>query len=292
MAIRRRKFDSSSRGRDTSERRGVPDAKNSGKPRASGRPPGPPGQGGGGEILYGINPVHTALQARRRALRQLCLKTGRPSEKLGQLRWLAEQAGVPVSEHAPGELEGMAGSPNHQGAVLRCGALPVLPERLVWDLPLGDHPLLVALDEVEDPRNLGAVARCAAAFGAKGLVLPRRHAAPPGAAASKASAGALETLPVYEAANLARFLDQAKEKGYWIVGSAVEGGQPLPEFQRERPLVLVMGNEGRGMRDLVTRHCDYLLTIPLVGGGSLNVAAAAAVFLYHLRPRGGASGKD
>ena len=281
MALRRRKPAPASSGRERTPRREGPGARGGKGPRPPSRPPTAPG----GEGLYGINPVQAALQARRRVLRQLCLKAGRPSEKLALLRWLAEQARIPVSEHTQAELESMAGSPNHQGVVLRCGPLPLLPESKVWETPLGDPPLLLALDEVEDPRNLGAVVRCAAAFGAQGVVLTRRHTAPPGAVASKASAGTLETLPVYEVGNLSQFLAQAKERGYWVAGSAVGGGTHLPEFQRDRPLVLVLGNEGRGMRELVTRHCDFLLTIPLAGGGSLNVAAAAAVLLYHLRPK-------
>ena len=238
------------------------------------------------ERLYGINPVRTALEQGRRRLDRLYLKQGRLSEKLSALAQLAGERGLPVTEATPAELEDLSGSASHQGVMLECGPLPLAPERQALETASSGTPLLVALDEVEDPQNLGAIARCAAAFGAAGLVLPRHHSAPAGAAASKASAGTLESLPVFEAANLARFLDQARRKGFWVAGSVVEQGTPLDDFEHDQPLVLVLGNEGRGLRPLVRSQCDYLISIPLGGGGSLNVATAAAIMLYRLsRPR-------
>ena len=152
--------------------------------------------------------------------------------------------------------------------------------------------LLIALDQVEDPRNLGAVVRSAAAFGAAGLVLHRDRSAPLSAAASNASAGALESFPVFQAPNLARFLAQARKRGFWVFG-AVAGNSaagdpeatPLPAFALDGARVLVLGSEARGLRPLVRSQCDVLLTIPLPGGGamnSLNVSAAAAVLLYEM----------
>ena len=103
-----------------------------------------------------------------------------------------------------------------------------------------------------------------------------------GAAASRASAGALETVPIHEVPNLARFLAHGKRRGFWVAGTLPEGGSALTGFTHDQPLILVLGNEGRGMRPLVRRHCDFLLTIPLSGGGSLNVAAATAIVLFQL----------
>lgn len=240
-------------------------------------------------LLYGINPVQAALETGRRTLHELLLKPDPHSERLERIREAARTASVPVRELQSTELAHRCGSPAHQGAVLRCGALPVDGEQAALalaaehqSLPPEQAPLLVALDEVEDPRNLGAVVRSCAAFGAAGVVLLRRHSAPLGAAASSASAGALESFPVYEAANMARFLENARKAGFWVAGTTIEKGEPLAGFQRSGPLVLVLGNEGRGIRDLVSRNCDYHLTIPLSGGGSLNVASAAAVLLYAL----------
>ena len=165
------------------------------------------------------------------------------------------------------------------------------------DIEPGGDSLLVALDQVEDPRNLGAVVRSAAAFGASGLVLHRDRSAPLSAAASNASAGALESFPVFQAPNLARFLARARKRGFWVCGAvtgdSVAGNSvagdpevtPLPAFALDGPRVLVLGSEGRGLRPLVRSHCDVLLTIPLPGGGamnSLNVSAAAAVLLYEM----------
>ena len=247
------------------------------------------------EFLYGINSARAALGAGRRRLTRLHLKSGPASSKLAALRQLAAERGISVREATPPELEEICGSPNHQGAVLHCGPLPLLDEARALSNPFqaqqpGERaPLLVALDRVEDPRNLGAIVRSAAAFGASGLVLPRDRSAPLSAAASSASAGALETFPVAQAANLARFLAVARKRGYWVAGataSAEAGVTPLDAFDHDGPLVLVLGSEAKGLRPLVARQCDFLLTIPLPGGGgtdSLNVSAAAAVLLYRLR---------
>lgn len=240
--------------------------------------------------LYGINPVLSALQAGKRKPNRLYLKSGKLSEKLELLGKTARELGIPVDSVLPQELEALCASPQHQGVVYRCGPLPLLPENDALAFteqpdavqPGAVPPLLVALDQVEDPQNLGAVVRSCAAFGANGVVMTRRHGAPTSAATSKASAGALETFPLYEAANMARFLENAKLKGFWVAGAVISGGQPLYRFKRDQPLVLVLGNEGRGIRPLVEKLCDYQLTIPITGRDSLNVSAAAAVLLYQL----------
>ncbi|MBI3994323.1 MAG: 23S rRNA (guanosine(2251)-2'-O)-methyltransferase RlmB [Candidatus Lambdaproteobacteria bacterium] len=234
------------------------------------------------DLLYGIHPVLEALRAGRRACRRLLLKADAHSQRLDELRDLAHARGLPVVAAHAGDLERLCGNAAHQGAVLEAGRLAPPDAREALALPLADTPLLVALDEVEDPQNLGAIVRSCAVFGAAGVVLPRHHSAALNAAASKASAGTLESYPLYEAANLARFLGQAREAGWWVAGTVAAGGQPLREFQRAGALVLVLGNEGRGLRPLVARNCDLLLTIPVSGGGSLNVSNAAAVLLYQL----------
>ncbi|HEX9842610.1 MAG TPA: 23S rRNA (guanosine(2251)-2'-O)-methyltransferase RlmB [bacterium] len=255
-------------------------------------------------VLFGINAVEAALRARRRTLRGLHVKAGPPSPKLALLRELAAEQQLSVQEQPAAELDVLCLGGHHQGVALRCGPLPLLDDRSAlahgaWQPGTpGTPPLLVALDQVEDPRNLGAVVRSAAAFGAAGLVVPRDHSAPLSAVASSASAGALERFPVHEVANLARFCEQARQQGFWVVGSSAEGDTPLHRYVHDRPLVLVLGNEGRGLRPLVARACDQHLTIPLPGGaavggaavgggvaGSLNVSAAAAVLLYHLLGR-------
>jgi 23S rRNA (guanosine2251-2'-O)-methyltransferase len=283
-----------------SRRRPRPRPRGGMPPRVEGAPAG---------LLLGLHAVEAALRAGRRRLLRLHVKAG--ADKHAALAALALERGLPVQERAGGELDALAHGGHHQGVVLECGPLPVLDDRAALALGAwppaqpgqpgpprqpasGPPPLLLALDQVEDPRNLGAVVRSAAAFGAAGLVLPRDHSAPLSAVASSASAGALERLPVHEVPNLARFLEQAKRSGFWVAGAAANGGTPLAGYAHDRPLVLVLGSEGRGLRPLVARGCDQLLTIPLPGlepgtaGAaadgleSLNVSAAAAVLLYHL----------
>lgn len=238
-----------------------------------------------GEVLYGFNPVEAALAAGRRRFYRLLVKQGRPSPRLEKMLELARERGLSHQELSPEELDRKCGSTAHQGVGLACGALPRLEEKAA--LALGKQPqtLLVVLDEVQDPQNLGAVARSCAVFGAAGLVLPRHHSSPLSAAASKASAGLLEHLPVYVVANLARFLGASRKHGFWVAGASEDGDTPLHRFQRSGALVLVVGNEGRGLRPLVAQGCDYHLAIPTALGASLNVSAAAAVLLYHLTPR-------
>jgi len=239
------------------------------------------------EHLYGINSVQAALRARRRALHMLWLKQGELSPRLRELEVLASSAGVPVKLAANEDLEMLCHSRNHQGAVLACGALPPMEVRALLDTtaPDGGWPLLVALDQVSDPRNLGAVVRSAKAFGARAVIVPRHQQAPASPAASSTSAGALEDFPLAEVANLARFLGEARKAGWWVAGAAADGGKGLDTVVPGQPLVLVLGNEAKGLRTLVEKNCDFLLTLHLPGGGSLNVSAAASVLLYGLRQR-------
>lgn len=238
------------------------------------------------EAVYGIRPVEAALEARRRTLHGLFMKGGRLTERIARIASLAKNAGIPVEEKSNEALAALCGSDTHQGVVLRAGALPFMEVRACLKHDPGDRPLLVALDQVEDPQNLGAIARSAAVFGAAGLVLPRHGSAPLSAAASKASAGHLESLPVCEVPNLARFLQQSRRSGFWVVGASSDEGQPLGSYQRDSALIVVLGSEGKGLRPLVATTCDLLLRIPTPGADSLNVSAAAAVFLYHLAQDG------
>ena len=237
------------------------------------------------ELLHGINSVEQALRARKRRTHKLYLKEGTPSNRLGNLRSLAEGRNVPLAGLPGDELEQLCGSPNHQGAVLECGPLPVETEAEALVRARRPGGLLLALDQVSDPQNLGAAARNGAAFGVDGLAIPRHESAPLSAAASRASAGRLEHLPVFDVGNMARFLENCRKAGIWIAGADQEGDTALPEFDPAWPLVVVMGSEQKGLRPLVRSRCDYVVTIPSPGGGSLNVAAATAIVLYHVSGR-------
>jgi 23S rRNA (guanosine2251-2'-O)-methyltransferase len=288
--------------------RGAPPERSRGAPRDSGQGSQPrirgphagfhsaPQRRPGTEYLYGINPVLRALGAGRRKLYRLWLKDGRLSEGLAELHAAMAAHGLPIGELSGGDLTVLAGTDSHQGAVLECGPLPLGSEEEALALlrpdatgdstgttgPARGLPLLVMLDQVEDPQNFGAIVRTCAVFGASGAIVPRHHAAPASPAASKASAGELEAFPIFEASNLSRFLEASQARGAWSVATVTEGGDPLASFKRDSPLVLVVGNEGRGVRPLVERHCDFKLTIPVRPGTSLNVSAATAVVLYAL----------
>jgi 23S rRNA (guanosine2251-2'-O)-methyltransferase len=237
--------------------------------------------------IYGRHPVREAL------------RTGAPVQKLylhygtryrEELERLARQRGIPVTVVDAArfaELARSAGATDvaqTQGVVALCAPTRLWKlEELVGSAPQPDA-LLVALDGIEDPQNLGAIARSAEAAGCAGLLLPRHHGTPITPAALKASAGALVRLPVTVVANLAQALRWLRDRGFWIVGTAADGErlywEPLPVL----PIVLVIGGEHRGMRPSIRKLCDWVVRIPLRGAvESLNASAAAAVVLFELR---------
>jgi 23S rRNA (guanosine2251-2'-O)-methyltransferase len=187
------------------------------------------------------------------------------------------------------ELTRLAGSPDHQGVVAEVDPYPYADARRLLDRP---DALVVALDQVQDPRNLGAVCRSAEAAGAAGLVIPSRRSASVTAVACKASAGAVEHLPVARVPNLADWLVFAKESGAWVYGAESGASTPYASADLTGKLVLVLGSEGGGLRRRVAASCDLLVSIPLRGRvESLNVSAASAVLLFEAaRQRAGETG--
>lgn len=178
----------------------------------------------------------------------------------------------------PSELTRLVGSPEHQGVVAEVDPYPYAAPKSLLEPP---NALIVALDQVQDPRNLGAVCRSAEAAGATGVVVPSRRAAAVTAAACKASAGAVEHLPVARVPNLADWLAEAKRRGAWIYGADPGAPAAFGDADLSGKVVLVMGSEGKGLRRRVAASCDLLVSIPVHGRvRSLNVAAAAAVLLY------------
>jgi 23S rRNA (guanosine2251-2'-O)-methyltransferase len=176
------------------------------------------------------------------------------------------------------EVERRCGSPDHQGLCAAAGPYPYADADALLATP---DPLLVALDEVQDPQNVGAICRTAEAAGATGVILPERRSAEVTPAVAKASAGAVEHLPVARVRNLADLLLQAKAAGCWCYGADAEGDAPYDRVDWRGGLVLVLGAEGRGLRPRVAATCDALVALPLRGRvASLNVSATAAVLLY------------
>jgi 23S rRNA (guanosine2251-2'-O)-methyltransferase len=234
--------------------------------------------------LYGRNAVLEAL-AGRRAVRRVWVADQALADAVR-----ARAAHVQVAHVHAAALEAMCGSPAHQGIV--CEADPY-PYAEADDLLAAEDALVVALDQVQDPQNLGAVIRTAESAGAAGIVLPDRRAAEVTAAVSRASAGAVEHLPVARVRNLADFLAGAKQRGAWVYGAAADAGRSYTDVDWKGRVVLVLGSEGKGLRPRVRDACDDLLRIPLHGRvGSLNVSAAAAVLIYEsVRSRAADAGR-
>jgi 23S rRNA (guanosine2251-2'-O)-methyltransferase len=245
----------------------------------------------GAERLTGLNPIREALSARRRELGRLDVRAGATHPALIDLVARARVLGVRVRELADRDGERLA-SP---GVELEAGPLPELGlEELLVASPAGPDPrTLVALDGVEDPQNLGAIARVAECAGVLGLVLTHRHAPPLSAAVSRASAGAIEWLPVARVPNLARALEILRGEGFWVLGAEAEANDSLydlPESLARADRVVVFGAEGRGLRPGVAKRLDQKLRIPLRGKvDSLNVSTAASVVLFELERRSAAS---
>lgn len=237
-------------------------------------------------VVHGIHPVRELLRAAR-PVREIVIAGARGgSGPVADIELLAAAAGVPVRQAAPGELERLAPGAVHQGVIALAPPFPLVDiERLLAHAAAsGRPPLLVAVDGVTDPHNLGSIARTAEAVGAHGLVLPDRRSAPITPVVEKAAAGALAHLPVAGVTNLARTLVELGRDGVWSIGldgdaPAALGGHPLASG----PVVLVIGAEGDGLSRLVRERCDALVHLPMHGRvGSLNASVAAGVALYTL----------
>ncbi len=236
------------------------------------------------ELLTRFHPVHEALRAHRRPLHLLRVREPAPSEAEPLLA-LASSAGVEVVFCTPAELgRGLPPGLKPQGFVLEAGEIPELELDALIGLAQPGRRFVVALDGVEDPQNLGAIARVAHAAGATGLLLTDRRSAPLSPAVSRASAGAIEHLPVARVVNLARGLERLKALGFWVLAAQPNAEQDLfalPDRFWEGDLALVLGAEGRGIRPGLERQLDSPISIPMAGAvASLNVSSAAAVILY------------
>ncbi len=227
-------------------------------------------------ILYGRNPVREALRAQRRPVRRVWATRRAADEP-----WLR---GVDVVEARPEQIEQRCGSSAHQGMCAEAGDYPYADAA---ELLAAADPLIVALDELEDPQNVGAICRTAECVGATGVVLPERRSAEVTPAVCKAAAGAVEHLRVARVRNLADFLGEAKQAGCWCYGAAGEAGaEPYDRPDYRGGVVLVLGAEGKGLRRRVADSCDALVSLPMRGRiGSLNVSAAAAALLYEILQR-------
>lgn len=241
------------------------------------------------DLIWGRHVAQAALESGRPVHRIWCTAEMRFSPAFLQLLREAKASGVLVEEVTWARLGQITGGALHQGIVLQAAAADTLDLSSLVEgcRELGEPPLLMALDGITDPHNLGAIARSAEALGAHGLVLPQRRSAGLTGSVAKVAAGALEHLPVARVVNLNRALDTLKQEGYRVVGLAAEGTLSLEQVDLDGPLVIVTGSEGDGLSMLTRKHCDQLVSIPLRGATpSLNASVATALLLYEVARRG------
>jgi 23S rRNA (guanosine2251-2'-O)-methyltransferase len=247
------------------------------------------------EIVYGLHAVRVLLTRHPGRVSRILLQQGRHDARADEIERLARASGRTVERVDAKRLQARLGAEGHQGSVhqgivAEVAALPAWSEeQLLAALTQVAEPLLLALDGVQDPHNLGACLRTADACGVLAVIVPRDRAAPLNATARKVAAGAAETTPVAIVTNLARTLGLLKGAGLWIVGADAAASQQAHEVDLSGPRVLVMGAEGAGLRQLTRRHCDWLVRLPSLGSvESLNVSVASGMLLYEaLRQRGG-----
>ncbi len=248
-------------------------------------------------LVCGINAVDELLSRQGRRIQTLyCLD--KPGRRIKELVERARRDGVTIKQVPVAALDRLAEGVRHQGVAVAVAPFIFTPlaELLRSLKSTSGGSILVALDGVTDPRNLGAIIRTAAAAGVAGLLLPERRSAAITATVAKTAAGALENLPISRIVNLADALRRCQEAGFWIYGAAADGGQDLYSIEWPDCVVLVLGSEDRGMRPIVTKTCDFQVTIPLARSSeSLNVGIAAAVTLFEINrsrhTRNGSSSK-
>lgn len=235
-----------------------------------------------GDYLYGINSVTAAVEDGA-AIGELRVAEGHQGKRLGRLVAAAKERGIRVRRVPRADLDRRAEGARHQGVVARLEAVAAWGLDDLWGLldTLAAPPLLLLLDGVTDPRNLGACLRTTEAAGAHAVVVPRDRRAPLNAAARKTASGAAERVPLVEVPNLARAMQSLQGHGLWLVGTSGGGEIAWDAVDARMPLAWVLGAEGEGMRDLTARRCDQLVHIPMAGKAeSLNVSVASGVVLF------------
>ncbi len=238
-------------------------------------------------LVCGINPVLEALASGNRHFERLLVVKGLRNRRISEAISRAIRSSVPLRFETRETLDRIAGGVPHQGIVAVVSARPAMTLETLLETA-HDPALFVVLDGVEDPRNLGAILRTAEAAGADGVLLPERHSAGLSETVNRASAGALEHVRVARVGNVVQALEALKARGVWVVGFDAAGTERWDRVDLKRPVALVVGGEGRGIRRLVREHCDHLASIPLFGHvGSINVSVAAGIALFEaIRQRG------
>jgi 23S rRNA (guanosine2251-2'-O)-methyltransferase len=237
------------------------------------------------DFIYGINPVLEALKAERKILDKVFIAEGRQGAPFQTLRQLAREKGIPIQVRPKEALTQLAKTERHQGVI----GLPTdSPYASFEDLlsairSAQGHALVLILDGIQDPQNLGSMIRTAEASGAQGIIIPKDRAVGITPTVVRASVGAAAHIPVVRVTNLARTLEELKREGFWIVGADAGGEKNLYEMKFDMKVGLVIGSEGKGIRPLVLKKCDYTIFIPMKGKiSSLNAAIAGAIILFEI----------
>lgn len=235
-----------------------------------------------GEIIYGINPVREALRGNRKAF-ELFVQESASDHRIGKMIAMAEERGIPVRRRNRDDLARLAATSHHQGVVLAVESFVYADlETVLSNRQESAEPFfLLALDGIQDPQNLGALIRSAACAGVQAVIIPKDRACGVTPVVEKASAGAVETVPVVQVTNLAQSLETLKQAGCWVSGLCGEKGTSIHQADLKGNLVLVVGGEGEGIRPLVRKQCDHLVAIPHYGGvSSLNASVAGGIALF------------
>jgi 23S rRNA (guanosine2251-2'-O)-methyltransferase len=238
-----------------------------------------------GDLLYGIHPLYEALAAGRRKFKEVYVSKSRGAKGVQTLLELARTQGIPVRRKAPDFFRARFGDKVHQGVAAQVDDFPLVDETTILKKAESDSrlPLVLALDGIIDPQNLGSLVRTAVAMGVHGIIFPKARAAPLSPAVSKASAGAMEHMLFARVSNLVAALQRFKKAGLWVVGAHAGSELPVDQADYNVGLILVIGGENKGIRLLVRKTCDYLVSIPQKGVlDSLNAAVAGGIVMYEI----------
>ena len=243
------------------------------------------------QIIYGINPVMEALKDDRGNIEKVICTRGRNGERLRKILNLVTEKGIPVEVKDRTYIDRLAGNKSHQGIIGLCKTFHYasVDEVVAHRHELFKNDLILILDGITDPQNLGSLIRTAHCCGANGVIIPEKRAATITGAVMKASAGAAQYTPIVRVVNLSRTIECLKKKGFWIYGADAHYGREIWTHNFDGHIGLVMGSEGEGIRPIIRKSCDFLVSIPLMGNvDSLNVSVAAGIIMYEiLRKWGG-----
>lgn len=236
------------------------------------------------EIICGVNPVKEALRGTRKVF-ELFIAEGATDQRVGKISEMATEKGVAVRRRSRVDLTRLSGTDHHQGVAIRIESFKYadIDDTLAAVRDTSGDVMILVLDGIQDPHNLGALIRSASCADAVAVIIPKDRATGVTAAAEKVAAGAVETLPVVQVTNIATTLERLKEDGFWIYGADAESRHSLYQQKLRGKIALVIGSEGEGIRPLVRKKCDVIFSIPLAGCvGSLNASVAGGVAMFEV----------